>query len=163
MKKLPGNIIFSHKCTLNDNHMMYGSWDMTCDGHNFLSFWTIFCPFTSSNNMKNQNFKKLKKTPGDIIILHMCIKNHDHMLYCSWDMVFDRCNCYFSFWVIFCPFSPLTAQKIKIFKKWKKHLEISWFYNSVPKITIICYTVPEMWCLMDVIIFHGLIFALLPP
>ena len=26
----------------------------------------------------------------------------------------DRCNCYFSFWAIFC---PLTAQKIKILKK----------------------------------------------
>ena len=28
-------------------------------------------------------------------------------------MVHDRCNCYFSFWAIFCPFTPLTAQKIK--------------------------------------------------
>ena len=28
------------------------------------------------NSPKNQNFKK-KKRPGDIIILHMCTKNHD--------------------------------------------------------------------------------------
>ena len=47
-------------------------------------------------------------------------KNHDHMLCCSWDMVCDGCNCYFSFLAIFCSFTPLKAQKIKISKKWKK-------------------------------------------
>ena len=72
------------------------------------------------------------------------------MLYCSWDMVRDRCNCYFSFWAIFCPFTPLTAQKIKILKKWKKCLEISSFYISVPKIMIRWCTVPEIWCMTDI-------------
>ena len=62
----------------------------------------------------NVNFTKMKETPGDIIILHKCTKNHDHMLYCSWDMARDGCTCYFSFWAIFCPFAPLTIQKIKI-------------------------------------------------
>ena len=32
-------------------------------------------------------------------------------------MVREGCNCYFSFWAIFCPFTLLTAQKIKIFNK----------------------------------------------
>ena len=68
---------------------------------------------------KDENIKKLK-TPGDIIILHKCAKNHDYMLYCSWDMACDTCNCCFSFWAIFWPFTPLTAQKIKISKKKKK-------------------------------------------
>ena len=65
----------------------------------------------------------------------------------------------------FLPFYFLTAWKIKIKKKWKKHLKISLFYNSVPKIMIICYTVPEIWCMTDVtVIFHfGLFFTLLPP
>ena len=40
------------------------------------------------------------------------------MLHCSWDM-HDGCN-YFSFWAIFCPFTAITAWKIKILKKWKK-------------------------------------------
>ena len=36
------------------------------------------------NSPKNKTLKKKKKkTPGDIIILHNCTKNHDHMLYCS--------------------------------------------------------------------------------
>ena len=29
-KKNPRNIIILQMCTLNDNHMIYGSWDMEC-------------------------------------------------------------------------------------------------------------------------------------
>ena len=36
------------------------------------------------------------------------------------DMERDACHCYFSFWAIFCPFTSLTAQKIKIKKSEKK-------------------------------------------
>ena len=81
-------------------------------------------------------------------------------------MAHDECKCYFSFWAIFSPFTPLTTQKMKIKKnKCKKLLEISLFYNSVPKIMIICYTVTEIWRMTNVIvIFHfGLFFALLTP
>ena len=97
-----------------------------------------------------------KKMPGDLIILHNCNKNHDHMLYCSWHIARDRCNCYFSFWAIFGPFNPLRARKIKIKKKKrKKCLEILSFYASAPKIMIICYTVSEIWHVTQVIIiFH---------
>ena len=35
------------------------------------------------NNPENQNFEKVKKTPGDIIILHMCTINVNHMMYGS--------------------------------------------------------------------------------
>ena len=73
-----------------------------------------FLPFYPHNNSKNQNLKKNGKTPCDIMILHMCTKNHDHMLCGSWDMVCNGCKCYFSFWAIFCPFSSLIAWKIKI-------------------------------------------------
>ena len=59
------------------------------------------------------------------------------MLYCSLYMVHNGCNCYFSFWAIFCPFTSLTARKIKIYKNWKKHVEKSSFYNRFPKIMII--------------------------
>ena len=54
----------------------------------------------------------------------------------------------------FCLFSPLTARKIKISKKWKKnqHLEISSFNTCVPKI-MICFTVPEIWCVTDILLF----------
>ena len=31
---------------INDSHMIYGFSDMECNRQIFLSFWTIFCPFT---------------------------------------------------------------------------------------------------------------------
>ena len=37
-KKMPGDITILHKCTINDNHVIYGSWDMKHDRQNFLSF-----------------------------------------------------------------------------------------------------------------------------
>ena len=46
--------------TINDNHMMYGSWDTEHDGQNFFSIWTIFCP-KNLKNLKNQNLEKMKK------------------------------------------------------------------------------------------------------
>ena len=119
-KKKPGDIIILHMCTINDNHMMYGSWDIKQDKQIFLSFWTIFCT-------KNQNFEKMNTTAGNIIILHKCTKNHDHMVYCSWDITRNRCNCYFSFWAIFCPLTPPNSPKNQNFKKKKtrkKLLEI---------------------------------------
>ena len=36
----------------NDNHMMYGSWNMKPNRHNFLSFWAIFCIFTLLTTQK---------------------------------------------------------------------------------------------------------------
>ena len=99
-EKTPEAIIILQMRTINDSHMIYGSWDTECNGQNVLSFWTVFCPFTP---LKTQNFDKLKKSPGDIIILNKC-----------------------------------------------------------SKIIIICYTVPEIWDVIDVIfIFHfRLFFAL---
>ena len=66
MKKIPGNIIISRKCTINDNHRCMIP-DMKRDGQNFLSFWAIFYPFTSLTvqkikmKKKNKNKKKQKK------------------------------------------------------------------------------------------------------
>ena len=139
MKKIPVDIIILHKCIQNHDHMLYCSWDMACDECTcYFSFWAIFCPFSLQQPEKSKFQKKMKKIPRDIIILHWCTKNHDHMLHCYWDMVCDRCNCYFPFWTIFCPFIPilpLTAQK------WKNLLEISSFCTCVPEIMI-------RWCMV---------------
>ena len=74
-------------------------------------------------------------------------------------MACDGCNCFLSFWAIFCTFTSITAWIMKISKKKKNACN-----TSAPKIIIICYTVPEIWCVTDVIvIFHfGLFFVLLP-
>ena len=39
-----------------------------------------FLPFYPLNNLKNQNFEKTKKTPGDISILHKCTINDNHII-----------------------------------------------------------------------------------
>ena len=50
----------------------------------FFVIWGHFLPFLPTNNLENQNFEKIKKkTPGDIIILHMCTANDNHMMYGS--------------------------------------------------------------------------------
>ena len=69
-------------------HMMYASWNMECNRHSFLSFWAIFCPFTLLKTPKIEIWKIYKKTPGHIILLHMCSINED-MIYGSWDI---KCN-----------------------------------------------------------------------
>ena len=65
----------------------------------------------------------------------------------------------------FLPFAPMNYPENENFENMKKHLETSSSYTSVPKIIIICNTVPEIWHVTDVIsIFHfGLFFAHLPP
>ena len=62
-------------------------------------------------------------------------------------------------------FLPFYNAKIQNFEKIKTCMEISSFYTYAPKIMIICYTLPEIQPLMDVVfIFHfGLFFALFPP
>ena len=60
----------------------------------------------------------MKKFLGDIIILQMCVKNHNYMIYSSWDTEWDRQNI-LSFWTIFCSFTPLTTRKIKLWKNEK--------------------------------------------
>ena len=110
--------------------MMYGSWDMECDRQPFCNFGLFFA-FFPPNNPENKNFEKLKKkTPGDIIILHKCTINDNHMMYGSWDMKCDR-NKFLSFWAIFCPFYPSNNSKNQNFEKMKKkHLEISFYTSS---------------------------------
>ena len=86
-------------------------------------------------------------------------------------MVHDRRNCYFSFWTIFCPFTPpppapLPSQqpeKYKFQNNEKKPLKILSLYTSVQKVMIISYTFPEIWHVIDVIVFRfGQFLALLP-
>ena len=57
------------------------------------------------------------EAPADVIILDMCTKNHNHMIYASSNMKCNRKNLLVIFGHFF-PFTPLTTQKIKILKKW---------------------------------------------
>ena len=73
---MPGAIIILHMCTIYENHLMFGSLDFECDWQIFFHFGPHFDLLTTQ---KNQNFEKIKKMPGDVIILHMCTINDNHM------------------------------------------------------------------------------------
>ena len=162
MKKIPGDIIILHMCTKYHNHMMYGSWDTEWDRQKCLSFWTIFCPFSPLTTWKTK-ILRLKKTSRDIIIWHSCTINDNHMVYGSWDMERSRQTLWL-FWALFCPFTPLWTQKIKILEKWTIHLKILSFYKCVPWMTVTWCMVPEIWNATDRIsCLFGPGFVLLPP
>ena len=82
-KKKLEDIIVLQMFTINDSHMIYGFSDMECNRQNFFVILDHFLPFYPPNNPKNQNFEKMKKPPGDIIILHRCTINDNHMMYGS--------------------------------------------------------------------------------
>ena len=56
---------------------------MAHDRRNCYFSFGLFFALLSPNSSKNQNLIKIKKTPGDIIILNMCTKNYDQMMYGS--------------------------------------------------------------------------------
>ena len=105
MKKTPADYHLTQVC-----HKWQYVWFLRYEAwrKEFLSFWTVFCPFTSLATRKIKILKnwKKKKKHGHIIILHKCPKNHDHILYCSLDMACNRRDCYFSFWTIFALLPP---------------------------------------------------------
>ena len=85
---------------------------MECNRQNFFVILVCLLPFC---NPKNQNFEKNDKIPGDIIILHSCTINHNHMMHGSRDSKHNGQNL-LSFWTIFCPNNP----KNQNFEKMKK-------------------------------------------
>ena len=126
--------------------MIYSSWDIE---QNILKLVILgyLLPFYPHKTPKIKILEN-KKFAGDIMILHICTKSHNHMMYSSWDTEWDRHN-FLSIWAIFCPFSPLKTWKIKM--------------NNTPDIIILqmctindcLFMVPEIW--------SGPSFTLLPP
>ena len=61
------------------------------------------------------------------------------------------------------PPPPTNSPKNQNFEKTKKSLEIASFYTSVSKIMITCYTVPDIWCVINVIINYFSFWAIFCP
>ena len=129
MNNTPEDIIILQMHTINVIHMMYGSWDMKCKTE-FLIILDHLLPFYPLITQKTKILKKWKKTGWRYYHLHMCTTNDNHMMYSSWDIKCDGQKL-LSFWTVFCPFTSLTTQNIKILKKFKKCLEILSFYTCI--------------------------------
>ena len=65
---------------------MYGSLRFKARQTEFFVILGHFLPFYLTNNPKKQNFQKMKIKTSEDIILHMCSKNYDQMMYDSCDM-----------------------------------------------------------------------------
>ena len=94
------------------NHTHVKKVGHTSEFHFGIYWWTL------KNLKKSEFWKSFTKIAGDIIILHMCTKNHIHEVQFLKDEVRQI---FLSFWADFYPLPPpLTTQKTKIMKKWKK-------------------------------------------
>ena len=126
MKKIPGDIINLPMCTINDYHMMYGSWDMELYRQNFLSFWTTFCPFTTLTTWKIKIEKK-KNEKNTWRYYHFTQAYNKWLSSDVWFLRYEAWQTEFlSFWAIFCSFITLTTRKIQIKKKNEKN---TWRYH----------------------------------
>ena len=113
---------------------------------NFRSLFALLPP----KDPKNQDFKKW----GNLleISFYTCTKNHNHMIYGSWDMECNRQNV-LSLWIVFCLFTLLWTQKIKILKN-KKILE--------DIIILQMFTINDSH-IINFVCYFGPFFAILPP
>ena len=82
--------------------------------HLYRLFRPLFALLTLSGP-KNQNFWKIKKIPGDIIIYNSILKIRITCLICKYDV--DSITSHFG---PFAPFTQFLTQKIKIFEEKKK-------------------------------------------
>ena len=128
LKKTPGDIIILNICTINDVWCMVPEiWSVT---DKFFCLSGPFSALLSSYGSRKSKFWKIKKTPGDIIILHTCTLNDSHMMYGSWDM---ECNGQ-NFFVIlghFLPFYPRNNRKISKFWKIIKNIWRYYHFTQV--------------------------------
>ena len=159
MKKIAGDIIILHMCTKNHNHMRYSYWDTKWD-KNFCHFGPFFAFLTplSPNNPQNQNFKKLEKTSGKVIILNLYNKKTRSYDSCLLTLLTLLTLCLYNACtdIMFCHFRPYFAflphywpQKLKFGKNLKKHLDIWSFCTCVPLIKIIWCMFTEIWSSID--------------
>ena len=90
--------------------MRYSSWGVYIE--RWTSFFVIFghfWPFIPLTIQKIKILKKWKKKSGDVIILHMCTKNHNREMRASWDMQCERHH--FIILGHFLHFNPTNNQK----------------------------------------------------
>ena len=107
IKKTPRDIIILHMCTINYNHMMYGSWDiLSATDRIFCNFGQFFAHLPPKNP-KSQHFEKMKKNAWRYYHFTQVYQKSGSyavlfLRYDVWQMSF-----LFLFWIIFCTFTPL--------------------------------------------------------
>ena len=107
-----------HRCTMNEDHIIYDSWDIRHNKEIFLSFWVIFCPLTLLTTqeikllktMKKKKKKKKKMINLEILSFDTCVPQ---MIWCMVPGIWSTTDRIFLILDHFCPFTLQTNQKIK--------------------------------------------------
>ena len=92
--------LYIYMCTINEDHMIYGSWNIRCDRQKFLSFWAIFCPFSPLTTQKIPILTLEKKTWK---YYHFTNVHHTWQSYDIWFLRYEVQQ------IIFCHFGPFFA------------------------------------------------------
>ena len=113
----PGYVIILHLHPKNHNHLMYSSLTLMSTAlqiilGQFLPFYSIFDPNLKFSKNKKKCLKRTKNIKNQ-----KHTKNRNHISCCSSDRVWTS---FLSILDHFYSFIPVLAQKIKMFKKWKK-------------------------------------------
>ena len=117
----------TYTCTIKDNHMMFGSWDIEHDWQIFLSFWTIFCSVTPLKTKQIKIFKKWKKPWRYYHFTHVYHKWQSYevwfLRYTAWqDRIFCIIlDCFLSFY----PPNNLKNQTFEKLKKMSRDVNIN--------------------------------------
>ena len=113
-KKIKKNTWRYHYQNLDD--IIYSSSDIEQNIVKLKNEMKFFCPFTPLQTPKIKILIN-EKICWRCHILHICTKNHNQMVYGSWDTKWDRQN-FLSFWAIFYPFNhcPLPSLMKKLTK-----------------------------------------------
>ena len=141
-------ILSLYTCVLQMTyHMMYGSWNIKHDIHNFLSIWAVFCPFTPLKTWKIRILKKQKNTRRYhlfTLVYHRWQSYDVSLLRCA---VRQTNFCYFG--LLFSLLPPTNCRNQNFEKMKKKCLEILSFYTCEPQMKIIWSMVPKIWTMID--------------
>ena len=155
-KKNPGYIILLHLCTINEDHMMYGSWDVVAQRTEFFVILRHFLPFDPHLTTRKIKILKNENKSLEILSFHTRVPQIT-IIWCMVPEIWSAKDRIFShFGLIFALLQPTPPPPTTPnLKKWKKLLRISLFYTSVPRIVIIFYILPEIWRVKDVtVIFY---------
>ena len=73
MEKNPGYIILLHLCTINEDHMMYGSWDVVAQHSEFFVILRHFLPFDPHLTTRKIKILKNENKRPVILSFHTCV------------------------------------------------------------------------------------------
>ena len=104
-KKIPRDIILLY-IHLYHKWRSYDIWFLKykCNRQKFLSFWAIFCPFTTLTTQKINILKNWKKLL-EILSFYICIPWQSYDVWLLRYLA-QQTDFFFSFWAIFCPPPP---------------------------------------------------------